>query len=303
MINYYGGTVSVIDEATRAVTATIPVGTEPDGVAVDPAARTVYVANYIGVTNYLDGTVSVIDAATRAVTATIPGVSGPPGVAVDPTTRTAYVANALSDGTVSVISAALPAPVTMVTSSRNPSTFGQNVTFTATAPRPRRHHNVQQRLHGAVPRRAPDPRHRQHLPGHLHHHGPAGRPRHDHRRLPRRRQLRHLRRHAHPDCHPGPDRADREHPPRPAPGDHPHRDPDRVRAPVSGQPVSFSTGHTQLCTPDTSTRGVATCVLTASQARQAGPDHGTIRASYPGNTSYQPSSATAAPPPWWWPGV
>ena len=46
------------------VTATIPVGSRPDGVAVDPAARTVYV------TNYGDGTVSVIDAATRAVTAT-----------------------------------------------------------------------------------------------------------------------------------------------------------------------------------------------------------------------------------------
>ena len=64
--NSSDGTVSVINEATSAVTATIPVGSEPDGVAVDPAAGTVYV------TNYGDGTVSVIDAATRAVTATIP---------------------------------------------------------------------------------------------------------------------------------------------------------------------------------------------------------------------------------------
>ena len=47
------------------MTATIPVGIGPDGVAVDPAAHAVYVANYF------DGTVSVIDAATRAVTATI----------------------------------------------------------------------------------------------------------------------------------------------------------------------------------------------------------------------------------------
>jgi DNA-binding beta-propeller fold protein YncE len=47
------------------VTATIGVGSDPDGVAVDSAAGTVYV------TNADDGTVSVIDAATNAVTATI----------------------------------------------------------------------------------------------------------------------------------------------------------------------------------------------------------------------------------------
>ena len=52
-------------------------------------------------------------------------------VAVDPSTHTAYVTNG-NASTVSVISAALPAPVTTVTSSRNPSPAGQNVTFTAT---------------------------------------------------------------------------------------------------------------------------------------------------------------------------
>jgi hypothetical protein len=62
--------------------------------------------------------------------------------------------------------------------------------------------------------------------------------------------------------------------------------------PLRGQPVSFTTGHTLLCTPHTSSRGVAICVLTA----QAGQHHGPIRASYPGNASYQPSSATATPP-------
>ena len=51
--------------------------------------------------------------------------------------------------------------------------------------------------------------------------------------------------------------------------------------PLSGQPVSFSTRHTRLCTPDTSSCGVATCALTPSQARQARQDHDTIRASYP----------------------
>ena len=45
--------VSVIDASTRAVTATVPVGT--GGVAVDPGSHTVYV------TNSEDRTVSVIE--------------------------------------------------------------------------------------------------------------------------------------------------------------------------------------------------------------------------------------------------
>jgi len=70
------------------VTRTIPVGANPQGVAVDPAARTVYVANQGG------GTVSVIDAATGTVTRTIPVGSLPEGVAVDPAARTVYVTKA-----------------------------------------------------------------------------------------------------------------------------------------------------------------------------------------------------------------
>jgi YVTN family beta-propeller protein len=52
--NNGAATVSVINAATRAVTATIPVGSQPDEVAVDPATRTAYVADYVA------GTVSVI---------------------------------------------------------------------------------------------------------------------------------------------------------------------------------------------------------------------------------------------------
>ncbi len=69
------------------MTATI-VGNDPDGVAVDPAAGTVYVANDG------DGTVSVIDVATNSVTATIPVGSGPYAVAADPAAAAVYVANA-----------------------------------------------------------------------------------------------------------------------------------------------------------------------------------------------------------------
>ncbi|MFA7522924.1 MAG: YncE family protein [Halothiobacillaceae bacterium] len=64
-------TVSVIDTATNAVTATVAVGSQPDGVAVSPDGTRVYVANYI------DGTVSVIDTATNAVVDTVTVGNGP----------------------------------------------------------------------------------------------------------------------------------------------------------------------------------------------------------------------------------
>jgi hypothetical protein len=52
-------------------------------------------------------------------------------MAVDSSTHTAYVTNG-GGSTVSVIGAARPASVTKVTSSRNPSSAGHAVTFTAT---------------------------------------------------------------------------------------------------------------------------------------------------------------------------
>ena len=64
--NYGSNTVSVIATATNAVTATIPVGNEPFGVAVSRDGSRVYVANLYS------NTVSVIATATNAVTATIP---------------------------------------------------------------------------------------------------------------------------------------------------------------------------------------------------------------------------------------
>src|SRR6516225_10942743 len=51
---------------THRVTATVPVGKNPWGVAVDPGSHTVYVTNLQG------DTVSVIDGSTRTVTATVP---------------------------------------------------------------------------------------------------------------------------------------------------------------------------------------------------------------------------------------
>jgi len=79
------------------VTATVPVGTSPVGVAVSPLTSDVYV------TNFKDGTVSVISGQTRMVTATIPVGTSPDGVAVSPLTGAVYVAN-VGVAAVSVIS-------------------------------------------------------------------------------------------------------------------------------------------------------------------------------------------------------
>jgi YVTN family beta-propeller protein len=58
--NTFDNTVSVIDPATDAVVATIPVGNGPGGIAVTPNGAFAYVANAFG------NDVSVISAATEA---------------------------------------------------------------------------------------------------------------------------------------------------------------------------------------------------------------------------------------------
>jgi len=94
--------LSVIDTATNAVVAKVPVGWAPNGVAVTPDGSRVYLANEGS------GTVSVFDTATNTVVATIPVGHAPLGVAIT------------------------PGPPTALTSSLNPSIYGQRVTFTAT---------------------------------------------------------------------------------------------------------------------------------------------------------------------------
>ena len=64
VINYYGGTASMINGRTDTVTSTIPVGLQPDAVAVSPRTGKIYVTN----TNISDGsagTVSVIERPDR----------------------------------------------------------------------------------------------------------------------------------------------------------------------------------------------------------------------------------------------
>src|SRR5690242_10546257 len=80
--NQRSNNVSVIATASNTVTATIPVGSYPGGVAVTPDGSKVYVANGNQVSN---GTISVIDTSSNTVTATITVADGNPvGMAVTP---------------------------------------------------------------------------------------------------------------------------------------------------------------------------------------------------------------------------
>ena len=81
------GTVSVITTATGVVSATIPVGASPGGVAFTPDGKHAYVANNG------DGTVSVITTATGVVSGTFTIGTNPAGVAITPDGKHAYVAN------------------------------------------------------------------------------------------------------------------------------------------------------------------------------------------------------------------
>lgn len=90
-----GGAVPASAATSYTVTATVPVGGGPYGVAVNATTNTVYAANDS------DNTLSVISGVTNTVTAIVPGGRGP-GVAVNATTNTVYVTNS-SGNTVSVI--------------------------------------------------------------------------------------------------------------------------------------------------------------------------------------------------------
>ena len=100
------GTVSVIDTVTNIVVDTIPVGTDPFGVAVTPDATKVYV------TNSMSDDVSVIDAATNTVLPTIPVGTFPLCLAITPDGTNTYVANSSSHN-ISIINTTIPLESTL----------------------------------------------------------------------------------------------------------------------------------------------------------------------------------------------
>lgn len=85
--------------SSNTVTATVPVGSGPFGVAINASGTNVYVANWDS------NDVSVIDTATNTVIATVPVGKEPKGVAVTPDGTKVYVTNTNSS-TVSVIDTA-----------------------------------------------------------------------------------------------------------------------------------------------------------------------------------------------------
>lgn len=97
--NLDGANVSVIDTANNIMTANIPVGLNPYGVATSPTTGRVYI------TNRGDHTVSVIDSASKTVRVTIPVGLAPTGVAVSPDEKKVYVAS-MAGHNVSVIDTA-----------------------------------------------------------------------------------------------------------------------------------------------------------------------------------------------------
>ena len=115
--NNNSNNVSVIDTATNTVVATVAVGTQPFGVAVNPAGTRAYV------TNNNSNNVSVIDTATNTVIATVAVGNNPNGVAVNPAGTRVYVTNYFSDN-VSVIDTATNTVIATVAVGTHPFSLG-----------------------------------------------------------------------------------------------------------------------------------------------------------------------------------
>ena len=83
--NNSSNTVSVIDTASNALVATVPVGSAPNGVAVTPDGAFAYVVNNVS------NTVSVINTLSNTVVNTVQVGNGPTEVAITPDGAFAYV--------------------------------------------------------------------------------------------------------------------------------------------------------------------------------------------------------------------
>ena len=105
--NFNGKSVSVINTASNAVVATIPVGTSPFSVAVSADGSRVYIANQ----GY---TLSVINTSTNQVVSTIGTTRSPTGLAVSPDGSKLYVGY-YSNATVNVFNTTTNALINTIT--------------------------------------------------------------------------------------------------------------------------------------------------------------------------------------------
>lgn len=103
LANSTSNNVSVINTAIHAIVATVPVDSQPFGIAVSPDGRKIYVVNSKNETGHAQpGIVSVIDAATNTVVGNYTVGKNAKAIIVKPDGTRAYVANE-SGGTVSVL--------------------------------------------------------------------------------------------------------------------------------------------------------------------------------------------------------
>jgi YVTN family beta-propeller protein len=93
MTDFYTGAVTPFDTATNSAGYPIPVGSNPEAIAITPDGSTAYAANFGS------NTVTPINTATNTAGTPIPVVigSGPQGIAISPDGSIAYVANEFSD--------------------------------------------------------------------------------------------------------------------------------------------------------------------------------------------------------------
>ena len=103
------GNVLAINEQTNTQEAVIPVGSTPEGLAVDPGAGT---TGMVYVANQGSGSLSVINAATNTVVKTITVGTKPSRVAVDPKLNTVYVTNSGSNSVSVVADTVVSATIT-----------------------------------------------------------------------------------------------------------------------------------------------------------------------------------------------
>ena len=82
--------VVVLDTLTHAVVATVPVDSQPQGIATLPDSSRIYV------NNYASNSVSVIDTASHTVIATIPGITQPYGIVASADGAKVFVASQAS---------------------------------------------------------------------------------------------------------------------------------------------------------------------------------------------------------------
>jgi YVTN family beta-propeller protein len=99
VVNSGSATVTPVDLKTRQAGPAIPVGSDPQGIAITPDGRTAFV------TNAGSGTVTPIDTASQRAGAPIRAGRGATGIAITPDGRTAYVTNTEA-GTVTPIDTA-----------------------------------------------------------------------------------------------------------------------------------------------------------------------------------------------------